>query len=296
MRFRFAFVALSAGSLTLALAQAPSSSATVSTTVVAVGDIARINGGQNLTGTLARNIAPAKVLMIGDLAYTHGTNTDFARLKNSTWKPLLSKTYAVPGNHEWKTLGAAGYSRFINSYSMPRSGDNYWWSRNINNWTVIGLDSEVVNKGTASAQEKFLKNALKASNGRPTIVMWHRPRYTSGEHGNATDTNRLWTIATADKDVKLVLWGHDHNYERRTRTVAKGTPNQHKVITLLVGTGGAELRNCKLPTALPKLICGTRNNYGVVSLNLKSTSFSWKFLRADGSTYGAKLDSGTFSW
>ena len=296
MRIRSTLVVLAAGTLAATLVSAPSNSATTSTTVVAVGDIARVNGGQNLTGTLAKNLAPSKVLMIGDLAYTYGSDTDFARLKNSTWKTLLSKTFAVPGNHEWKTSGAAGYGRFINTYSMPRSGKNYWWSRNINNWTVIGLDSEVVNKSTASTQETFLKAALKTANGRPTIVMWHRPRYTSGEHGNATDTSRLWSIATADKDVKLVLWGHDHNYERRTRTIAKGTVKEHKVVTLVIGTGGAELRDCRLPSAPPKLICGKTNNYGVVSLNLKATSFSWKFLRADGSTTGLKLDSGSFTW
>ena len=296
MRIRLRLTLLATGLVAATLTSGSASSAEVSTTVVAVGDIARINGGQNATGSLAKTLAPSKVLMIGDLAYTYGSDDDFARLKNSTWKTLLPKTFAVPGNHEYKTLGAAGYRRFINSYSMPRSGDNYWWVKRINNWTVIGLDSEVVSKGSAGAQETFFKDALKANAGRPTIVMWHRPRFTSGLHGNATDTQKLWSIASGDKDVKLVLWGHDHNYERRTRTIGKGTAKEHKVITLLIGTGGAELRSCALPSAPPKLICGTSGNYGVVALNLKSKSFTWKYHQVDGTADGRVKDSGTFSW
>lgn len=288
--FAIPLVVILAGSLV------PPAQAETTTTIVAVGDVARSGGGQAKTAALTKNINPNQILLVGDLAYNKGSAKEFKKYFLPKWAPLLSKTWAVPGNHEYRTMNAAGYRNLVSKYSMPSTDGNLWWVKRTPDWTVIGLDSEALSGATGQQQITFLNQALTDNNGRPTIVMWHRPTFTRGEHGNQTDTNPIWNIVAADKDVKLVLWGHDHNYEQVERTVQVGTADEHKLNTILVGTGGAELRKCATPNIPGELICGKKKNYGVLSLTLKSNSVSWSYRNADGSKLGKELDSGSVSF
>lgn len=254
--------------------------------------VSEANEGYNATGTLAQNVNPDFSIFMGDLAYPSGTNSNFAVLNNSTWSPLLDDALAVPGNHEWRTSKAAGYYKWVRDYQAPyQSSGKYWWVQRKGSWTIIGLDSEKMSGAIGTEQLKFLRSALAKNQSRPTILVWHKPRYSTGEHGNFTGSDRFWDIAYADSDVKLFLWGHDHNYERRIKTT-----NGRKVATFVVGNGGAELRNCAKPSSPPQLICGETDNYGVLELSLNSTSFSWKYRKANGAALGLIQDRGTLSW
>ncbi len=265
-------------------------------TVVAVGDIASSGGSQAKTAALTKKLKPRRVLLLGDLAYQEGSDKQFAKYFLPKWKSLLGRTWAVPGNHEYRTNDATGYRNLVTKYGLPKTGPNLWWVKQIDGWTVIGLDSEALMGVTGVAQIAFLQQALADSDGRPTIVTWHRPTFSRGYHGNQADTAVLWNIVSADKDVKLVLWAHEHNYEQVQRTVQVGTVDEHKVNTFVVGTGGTKLRNCPTPNIPGELICGKKNNYGVLKLTLKSDSYSWSFRKANGTKLGKKLDSGTVSW
>jgi hypothetical protein len=164
---------------------------------------------------------------------------------------------------------------------------------------VLGLDSEGLSDTSKLERERaFIRSKLAANNGVPTIVMWHRPRFSQGEHGDQTDAGvqMLWDETTSDSDVKLAIWGHDHNFEQQTR---RGNGGQD-VTTIVTGTGGAELRNCPgqadptidtntvAPGAIGPtgaLVCGsasaTFRNYGVVSLSLTMSGFSWQYRQVD---------------
>jgi hypothetical protein len=141
-----------------------------------------------------------------------------------------------------------------------------------------------------------LQQALVSNDGRPTIVTWHRPTFSRGYHGDQADTSGLWNLVSADKDVKLVLWGHDHNYEQVERTVLIDTPDERKVNTIVVGTGGADLRKCKTPNIPGELICGKKNNYGVLRLKLEDNAYSWSYRNANGKKLGMQLDSGSVAF
>lgn len=278
--------------MAIGLSLIPSANASDPTVIVAVGDIARSGGGQEKTAQLTSNLNPDKVLLIGDLVYDKGTDSEFKKYFLPYWKKFLSKSYAVPGNHEYKTTAANGYRKIVTDYKLPRTGSNFWWAKKVDGWTIIGLDSEALSGSAGTAQINFLKQALKDNNNRPTIVTWHRPTYSRGSHGNQDDTKKLWNIVSADKDVKLVLWGHDHNYEQVQRTVLRGTANERKINTFVVGTGGANLRTCKTANISGELICGKTNNYGVLQLKLEQGGYSWSFRNANGSKSGRVLDSG----
>ena len=274
----------------------PVADASTPINVVAVGDIATFNGGQSQTAALTKNLAPDKVFLLGDLAYQNGSNTDFRNYFLPYWRPLLAKSWAVPGNHEYGTYDAQGYRNLVNDFKLPRTGDKLWWSKKLGSWTVIGLNSETVWDSLGAAQLAFLKATLKSNNKRPTIVMWHRPRISRGEHGNQADTNGLWSQVSKDPDVKLVLWGHDHNYEQVNRVISRGKPNQHTVTTIVVGTGGAELRECNTPNIAGQLICGRDVDFGVLNLKLAARSFTWSYRQADGTSLGNEQDFGRVSW
>jgi 3',5'-cyclic AMP phosphodiesterase CpdA len=261
-------------------------------TIVAVGDIAKSRGGQAKTAALTKNLKPQQVLLLGDLVYQSGTDKEFKKHFLPKWKGLLSKSWAVPGNHEYRTANAAGYRNLITKNSMPATGENLWWVKQTGSWSVIGLDSEVLTGATGEKQIEFLKQALLDNDGRPTIVTWHRPTFSRGHHGDQADTASLWNLVSADKDVKLVLWAHDHNYEQVERTVQSGTEVERKLNTIVVGTGGADLRRCKTPNIPGELICGKKNNYGVLQLKLSDSGYSWSYRNANGKKLGRQLDSG----
>ena len=261
-------------------------------TIVAVGDIAKSGGGQAKTAALTKNLKPKQVILMGDLVYQSGTNKEFRKYFLPKWKSLLSKSWAVPGNHEYRTKKAAGYRNLISKYSMPATGQDLWWVKQTGAWSVIGLDSEALTGSTGERQIEFLRQALSSNDGRPTIVTWHRPTFSRGHHGDQKDTNVIWDIVSADADVKLVLWGHDHNYEQVERTVQAGTNSERKLNTFVVGTGGASLRKCKTKNIPGELICGKKNNYGVLQLKLSDSGYTWSYRNANGKKLGRQLDSG----
>lgn len=247
------------------------------TRVVAVGDIAYPGGPYAQTAALTQALAPQRVLMAGDTVYPSGTRAQYATTFNPDWGAFRSIWLPVPGNHEYKTKRAAGYR----AYFHERGG--LYWSRKVGTWRVIGLDSERMTR----KQKRWLKRTLRRYDGTPTLVMWHRPRYSRGEHSDQPDTQSLFRIVRADRDVKLLIWGHDHDYERMAIPVGS-----RRLDAFVVGTGGASLR-CDT-TNLGRTWSSVLNcrDYGVLDLRLADDSFSWAFV----STGGQVLDRGTRGW
>jgi hypothetical protein len=246
--------------------------------VVAVGDIARAGGGQGLTAALIAAHRPSVLLTLGDTVYQSGSPGEFAEYYAPAYGRFKALTWPIPGNHEYGTPGATGFRAYF-AVKGPT-----WWVRRAGAWTIIGLDSQ---SPASSAQLAFLRAALAANRGRPTIVEWHRPRVSSGAHGNATDTQPLYRLAAADRDVKILLWGHDHDYQRMALPYGSRVP----VTAFVVGTGGAELRPVTRPTPSwsKKVVAG---RYGVLDLVLRPHGFSFAFTTTDG----VVRDSGRQAW
>lgn len=244
--------------------------------LMAVGDIAREGGAQASTAALVAARDPQALVLLGDLAYPDGSATDYATWFAPAYGRFDAITWAVPGNHEYHTPGAAGYRSYF-GVTGPT-----WWARRAGSWLVIGLDTE---KLRSTRQRAFVTSTLRSNNGRPTLVVWHRPRYTSGKHRDQRDVGVLWKLVKRDKDVQLALWGHDHDYERMTVPVT----GRRAKAAFVVGTGGDELRAVKRYPGRwwsRRIITGT---YGVLDVVLRPSTFSWSFIGADGTS----LDAGT---
>lgn len=248
--------------------------------VVAVGDIAYPGGPYQRTGSLVAALEPDRVLLAGDIAYQSGTTAEFAQRFDPDWGRFRGIALPVPGNHEYRTKRAAGYR----AYFQDRGG--LWWSRKVGSWRVIGLDSERVR---SKKQRRWLKRQLKRHNGVPTLVMWHRPRYSRGDHGDQRDTAALYRVVKRDKDVKLLVWGHDHNYERMEIPVSRRAT---ALPAFVVGTGGAPLRCDTTRDGRSWSRTFDCDSHGVLDLRLRDRSFSWAFVGVDG--WVGEL--GTYTW
>jgi hypothetical protein len=84
--------------------------------VLAASDIACEPGDQfnscrdqDTAALLAGNLAA--VLPLGDNQYEIGALSDYLAAYDQSWGVFKPQTYPVPGNHEYKTLNAAGYFR-----------------------------------------------------------------------------------------------------------------------------------------------------------------------------------------
>ena len=290
---------LAAGLLAVALTATPatrtgSSAAVTTTTVVAAGDIAcrpPVNlslhsCSQQRTANLVESLQPAAVLMLGDSQYQSATAAEYNApgAYVQTWgRPsILQRTIPVAGNHEWLTPGAAGYR----SVFAGRTGGRFYHSRDLSNgWHVIGLDSDCDEVGgctSTSAQGRWLAADLAANDRKPTIVMWHHPRWSSGEHGDNAATGPLWLATVSDPDVQIVLNGHDHDYERLHRTGRYGAVTSTGARTFIVGTGGAGLRAAPSGARDVHSAFFGSSAHGVLRLTLRPDGYDWRFVAARG--------------
>jgi hypothetical protein len=168
---------------------------------------------------------PAFVLKTGDQV-DNGKNLDnwidfftaSSYLHNSTLYPVL-------GNHEY-------YSHlYFSFFSLPCN--ERWYSFENGPVHFIGLSSSERDRYRL-IQSLWLFNDLRSNNESFTIVFFHHPVYSSGEHGNTTLLQKIWAPMFERFHVNIVFNGHDHDYER---SIVNG------VTYIVIGGGGSPLYN-----------------------------------------------------
>ena len=280
-------------SFTLPTPTPPGRSVTV--TIVAAGDIAcdpAHNVGtpqdcdQVATADLIGQLKPTAVLPLGDLQYQDGTPAAFKAIFGTTWGAYRSIMYPAVGNHEYLTKDAAGYFTYF-------AGIAPYYSYDLGNWHMISLDSECHFVGgcqAGSPQEKWLLADLAAHPNLCTLVYWHEPRWSSGEHQDATQMTTIWSDLVA-ANVDVVLSGHNHDYERFVPLNAAGQPDPSGVTEFVVGTGGKNHYGFT-DAPLPGEVVRNDTSFGVIQMTLGPTGYSWQFHPAPGYTF---TDSGSAS-
>jgi 3',5'-cyclic AMP phosphodiesterase CpdA len=86
-----------------------------------------------------------------------------------------------------------------------------WWSRELDNVLIVGLDSNDVEN---ARQRRFLERALASSTARWKIVALHHSPYSAGYQGSSEEARRVFSPVFERHGVQLVLSGHDHDYQR----------------------------------------------------------------------------------
>ncbi len=230
--------------------------------VVAAGDIVNSLAVADRTGRLAQAQRPDAVLVLGDNQYPDGSLRAYrTRYDRTAWGKLKPRTRPVPGNHEYRTAGAAGYFAY---FDQPEPF--YAWDAGCG-WRAYALNSEI----DLEAQLAWLRADLAAHPDRPVLAYWHRPRWSSGsEHGSDDAVQPFWAVLADRRGV--VLNGHEHNYERFAPIGG--------LREFVVGTGGSSTYGFGRPA--PGSQRRIAHTPGVLRLDLEAQGgYRWTFLDTD---------------
>jgi predicted phosphodiesterase len=116
----------------------------------------------------------------------------------------------------------------------------------VHDWD--GLDVVILDSNQIGSidQGLFFLNAMQSSQ-RPMIVALHHPPYSCSHHGSTVEVVNRW-IGLLDRDVVLVLSGHDHNYQRF---------EQNGISFVVSGGGGRALYDLnECPPNHPEMLAG----------------------------------------
>ncbi|HEY8607431.1 MAG TPA: metallophosphoesterase [Noviherbaspirillum sp.] len=218
----------------------------------------------------------AFVLTLGDHTYPVGLLQEFIDCYEPTWGRFKSRTYPVPGNHEYYTPHAVGYY----TYFGARAGEarRGYYSFRAGSWHLIALNSYL--KPDDHAQQlAWLKAELKTSGARCTLAFWHHPVFSSGGHGNNSRMRDAWDILHA-AGADVILASHDHDYERFAPQDGSGQRDDARGIRqFVVGTGGAKLTPFRFRNWNTER--SDNLSHGVLKLALKDAGYEWEFLPVD---------------
>lgn len=264
--------------------------------MIGTGDIAVCgNDGDEMTASLVDSVYKADsvldvetvVFTIGDNVYPGGSASDFSSCFGSSWgnrrKSIMKSIRPAPGNHDYRTPGAATYYDYFGTRAGPR-GRGYY-SYDVGEWHVVSLNSEIAASPrtpvAARQQEAWLRSDLLKNPAACTLVYFHRPLFSSGDHGADRRMRRLWDIMF-EMGVDIVLGGHDHNYERFLPQTPAGVADSVRGIEqIVVGTGGAGLRGMR-KTLAPNSAATVRGYFGVLKLNLGTGEYRRAFIDTSG--------------
>jgi hypothetical protein len=174
-------------------------------------------------------------LMLGDNAYTSGTDAEFQNAvfgATNAYPAMLRKSVLWPtiGNHDGGSANSLTQTGpYYDIFSLPTAGEagglasgtEAYYSFDYGNIHFICLESYQVpaNATAFSTMKTWVTNDINATARDWIIVFWHHPPYSKGSHDS--DTDSLMTKMRTDINpiienggVDLVLTGHSHAYER----------------------------------------------------------------------------------
>jgi hypothetical protein len=295
-------------------------------TFAAAGDIAcspneinhargdRTQCAEVATAALLARLHPTAVLTLGDDQYYCGNLGDFADAYAPSWGRDLAITHPAVGNHEYGTGCGRDSATGYFTYFGKRAGhvNEGWYSYDLGSWHVIALNSECsYGKGPAdfggcgagSPEYHWLADDLAGDRAACTLVYWHEPRFSSGEHGDDVAMTSIWNLLVA-AHADVVLNGHAHVYERfapaGATTQATGprngvfqdpSPDPAGIREFVVGTGGRNHGTFAHP-ALRGEVVRDATTFGVLEMHLHPDGYDWRFVPVAG---GGFADAGTGS-
>ncbi len=183
----------------------------------AVGDGADDGPASRRVARLIAADSPDRVLYLGDIygpggitgaLSADGDEEDFRLRFARVYGRLVRRMAPTPGNHEWPLRGD-GYEPFWRRTTgrTPPA----WYAFDIAGWQVLSLNSEAPHDA-GSPQLRWLRRVLARTSGTCTLAFWHRPRFSTGRHGDQRDVEPFW--AALRGHATLVVNGHDHNLQR----------------------------------------------------------------------------------
>lgn len=223
------------------------------------------------------------ILFAGDLAYDRGTLEEFRRCFDPAYSRFRTRFWAVPGNHEYMTPGAAGFFAYFGDRAGPDTTGFY--ALRIAGWQVLMLNSNVP-MGRGSRQHEFVRVQLQAA-PRCTLAVWHHPFDTSGPNGPHPNQRDLWELLYVN-NADVVVAAHDHLYERHAPMNASTQSDPVRGIRLFISGGGGAPPYQRARAAIrSELLIST---HGLLRLKLEPALYEWEFLGVNGNVLDRGLN------
>ena len=205
-------------------------------------------------------------LGLGDFSYA--STGDFVPVVDSL-KAAGIPFKGVQGNHD-----GSSYTQLFHQPSML-------YAFNAGPARIILLNTE----DSSSVNTSFLENELKNTKQQWKIVAMHKPLYTSPSiHPEEKDLASKLQPLFDKYGVDLVLYGHNHNYERIK------FPDKHTVF-IQAGIGGESHYDIKGGREGGGVLYQNDNEYGILKVSLNTNAVSGQFISHAGSV----LDSFTIT-
>jgi hypothetical protein len=264
--------------------------------IMGAGDIARasnVSGAEAVAKLL--DVMPGEIFTAGDDSNDSGLLSEYQSYFQPTWGRHLARIHPAPGNHDYTYAGAPGYYQY---FGAAAHGPDGYYSYSLGTWHIISLNSNICAGKVAGADclpgspmEQWLRADLAANPTACTLVYWHHPRFSSGQHLDQTYMAPIWQ-ALYDYGADIVVNGHDHDYERFAPQDPSGNLDLVDGIREFVaGTGGAGPR-ATVPTAHTTSEVYNDNTLGILKFTLHPNSYDWQFIPVAGKTF---TDSGSDS-
>jgi len=224
-----------AGDATFFFVTAPAPNSTRPLRIWATGDFGTGYAAQRNVRDAYTNFTATRYtdawLMLGDNAYSTGTDEQYQAYVFNVYPTILRQTVAWPtvGNHDTAFSSELRDDfPYFEMFTMPQngqaggvpSGSEHYYSFDLGHVHFICLDSmTAVLRQPNSPMLAWLQADLADTARDWIIAYWHHPPYTKGSHNSDTETElvqmRQNVVPILESfGVDLVLAGHSHAYER----------------------------------------------------------------------------------
>lgn len=224
--------------------------------IIAFGDFGVGGDTQRRFGAAVRRFEarnPAKYLVtLGDNDYTQNPSAFHSNWEASFgwWRRAGLRVAGVLGNHDVRVNGG---SYMFDELQMPAR----YYRRVVGPVELYLLDSNDVD----DAQTAWLERTLSRSRARWKIAVFHHPAFTCGKYDSRDSVVERWVPLFERYRVRLVLSGHDHNYQRFA--VRRGV---RYVVHGGGGRGLYDLKDC--PSSYPRRMAA-REEHGLLYVEIR---------------------------
>lgn len=250
--------------------------------VLAFGDAANCREPAANVANMLSN-TPGDILIVGDLAYPAGSQTDFDDCFLPLYGQMMDRIRSVPGDNDYDTADGAAYFATMGP-SRAGNPDEGWWTYTKGGWQIFGLNSSCSRVGFCgpnSPQYAFVADAIAQEPDKCRMVVWHQPRFTSSQNYDGLKNMGDLYQLLYDNGADILVVGNSHHYERFEPLNPEGQPDPtNGIANFTVGTGGAPYT--EFGTPLPGSAIRNNQSRGVVKFTLGNARYSWEFLTIEG--------------
>jgi acid phosphatase type 7 len=278
-------------------------------TVAAAGDLC---GGCRGTASRVAAVAPDFVVTIGDHAYSNGLLSEFRKkygggtVPETRWGRPTIKDITLPGygNHDCMDYprrtgaikqgcdGAIAYFGPDSAHGTDIPGTAGSYFTVIGDWLLVHLNSAgdqgkgVATPAEVATQNAALQDVLAADTHTCEVVVWHHPRYSSGDNSPFPFVDP-WFRSAARLGVDVVLSAHDHSYERFAPVDESGRAAADGTRQFVAGTGGANPHQFSRVDPNSQARVSSR---GILTMQLRVSGYNWAFLNEAGTVRDSGSD------